>query len=127
MEMAHNLKQAAPSRFSKPRKRAPMGKPLFPKVDELKKKLRAAMAKPVSVEKVMELSMLALAFHSGGAVADSYNAFAYAVRAARLLPERQQEGILRHVRADFMKTDMDIACYESLLYPYHASRQMHVR
>ena len=127
MEMARNLKQAAPSRFSKPRRRAPLEKPAFPKVEDLKKKVKAAMARPVSIEKVMELSMLALAFHRAGAVADSSNTFAYAVRAARLLPERRQEDALRHVRSEFRKTDMDMDCFEGLLYPYHASRQLHAR
>lgn len=126
-EMMHGDRPVAPAQRSKPRKRPPMDKPTFPRVDELKKKLKAAMAKPVSIEKVMELSGFALAFHKAGAVADSYNAFAYAVSAARFLPECQQEDALRHVRTEFRKTDMDIACYEGLLCSYGAFRQIQAR
>ncbi len=105
---------AASAQRGRPRKRLLIEKVAFPKVEEIKKKLKAAMEMPASMEKVLELSRLALAFNRATAVADSYNAFAYAVRAARFLPAPQQEYALRLVRSDFRKTSMDISCFEGL-------------
>jgi|GEM_PF-3300990 len=106
---------AGPVRPGKPRRRDDLGSQPFPRVEALKQQLKPAMARAASIEKVAELSAIALAMHRAGAVADSYNTFSYAVCAALSLPRRQQEDALRRVRSDFMETGMDISCYEGLL------------
>jgi len=123
-EMIHNNKLAAPSRFSKPRKRAPMDKPAFPKVEAFVRNLKAARVKPGSMEKVEEISGIALALYGAGSVTHSYNAFAEAVRAAHSLPAHLHQDALSLVRAEFRKTDMDIACYDGLLCPYGSFRHI---
>jgi len=111
----------------KPRRRAPMDKPPFPKVEGLTRRLEAARAKPASMDKVREISELALAIYGAGQVAISYNTFAEAMHAANSLPTNQRQDALSHLLVAFRKTEMDSECYFGLLRTCGAPPQMHAR
>ncbi len=108
-----------------PRKRPLLGKPLFPNVEKLVRRLEAARDKSDSMEKVEEISGIALAMYDAGSVAKSYDAFAEAVRAAYSLPVHLRQDALSLVRAAFSRSGMDMLCYEGLLRTYQAPPQLH--
>ncbi|NYZ60400.1 hypothetical protein H0O01_01730 [Candidatus Micrarchaeota archaeon] len=111
----------------KPRRRAPMDKPPSPNVEGLTRSLEAARAKPASMDKVRELSELALAIYKTGQVAISYNTFAEAMRAAHSLSAHFRQDALSHLLVVFKKTEMDSECYFGLLRTCGAPPQMHAR
>ena len=104
-----------------------MDKPPSPKAEELTRSLEAARREPDSMEKVREISGIALALHKAGRVAISYSTFAEAMRAANSLPMHQRQGALSHVLVAFTRSGMDSECYFSLLRTCGEPLQMHAR
>ena len=92
-----------------------MDKPPSPKAEELMRRLEAARREPDSMEKVREISGIALALHKVGRVAISYSTFAEAMRVAHSLPAHLCQDALSHVLVAFTKSGMDSKCYFSLL------------
>ncbi len=99
----------------------------LPAPQDIANNLRKARSRRDSVEKVIEISAVALDMSRTGNVALSYNTFGEAVRAVKSLPFHVREDALAHVQAAFRKTEMHMDCYFSLLRTSGTSSRAHAR